>query len=317
MEKVKSAVFVKIETVYGTDPTPVEGTDAIECFGQPSFESVTEAKPNLIPISTFGELAPLIVGKAYKLSGIKVPLKGSGTAGTPPRIGPLLRAMGFSQTVDGIIKVTYALHSIFEGESVTLYFWYGGTKHILTGCVGTGKLALAAGEEMFLECDMTGIYGGAIADVTFPSPTFETTARQIWDNALFKFTPAAGSDLGLIISKFDFDLGAEFNPRPDPNGAYGINRYYISDRKPKVGLDPEKVALSTLNPYSLHEAQTAIAIETKPAGTAGNLVEITVGGVTLDAPKAGSRNNVATWELSGQCRPTIAAGNSEIAIVFK
>lgn len=317
MEKIKSAMFAKIETVYGTDSTPVEATDAIEVFDQPSFEMITDPKARTVPIATFGELAPLIVGKAYKLGGIKVPLKGSGAAGTPPRIGPLLRAMGFTQTVNGVISVTYAFHSIFEGESCTIYFWYGGTKHIMTGCVGSGKLSLQAGEVMFLECDFTGKYGGIISDVTFPAPTFETTIRQIWDSALFKFTPAGGSDLGLVVSKFDIDLGNEVNPRPDANGVSGIGRYYISDRKTKVSLDPEKVALSILNPYTLHELQTLIAIETKPTGTAGNLVEITVGGVSLDAPKAGNRNNIATWDLSGQCRPTIAAGNSEIAIVFK
>ena len=317
MEKIRSALFAKIESVYGTDPTPVAGTDAIEAFDQPTFEPVTEAKARTVPISTFGELAPLIIGKAYKLGGVKVPLKGSGTAGTPPRIGPLLRAMGFTQTVNGTTDVTYSLHSTLEGEGCTLYFWFGGTKHILTGCVGTGKLSLQAGEVMFLDCDFTGLYGGTISDVTFPSPTFETTIRQIWDTALFKFTPAAGSDLGLVISKLDIDLGNEVNPRPDANGASGIGRYYVSDRKTKVSLDPEKVALSTFNPYSLHEAQTLIAIETKPTGTAGNLVEITIGGVSLDAPKAGNRNNIATWDISGQCRPTIAAGNSEISIVFK
>ena len=317
MEKIKSALFAKIETVYGTDPIPIAATDAIEAYDQPSFELVTDPKARTVPISTFGELAPLILGKSYKLGGIKVPLKGSGTAGTAPRVAPLLRALGFAQTITAGISVAYALHSTLEGESCTLYFWFGGTKHILTGCVGSGKLSLQAGEVMFLECDFTGIYGGVISDITFPSPTFETTAQQIWDTALFKFTPAAGSDLGLVVSKFDIDLGNEVNSQPDANSISGIRRYFISDRKTKVSLDPEKVALSSLNPYTLHENQTLIAIETKPTGTAGNLVEILVGGVSLDAPKNGNRNNVATWDLSGQCRPTIAVGNNEISITFK
>ncbi|MFA5803668.1 MAG: phage tail tube protein [Melioribacteraceae bacterium] len=317
MEKIRSALFAKIETVYGTDPTPVAATDAIEAYDQPSFELVTDPKARTVPISTFGELAPLILGKSYKLGGIKVPLKGSGAAGTVPRIAPLLRALGFTQTITATVSVAYTVHSTLEGESCTLYFWFGGTRHILTGCVGSGKLSLQAAEVMFLECDFTGIYGGTISDVTFPSPTFESTVQQIWDSALFKFTPAAGSDLGLIVTKFDIDLGNEVNSRPDANGISGIGRYYISDRKTKVSLDPEKVALATFNPYTLHENQTLIAIETKPTGTAGNLVEILVGGVSLDAPKAGNRNNVAAWELGGQCRATVAAGNNEISITFK
>lgn len=320
MEIIKSAMFAKIESVYGTDPTPVEGNDSIEIYGRPTFELVTSPKERNVPMGHFGKIAPLIVGEAYKLSGISVPIKGSGTAGTAPRLDPLLRCLGLTRTIDTGVSVTYAVHSDFEGESCTIYFWYGGTKHILKGCVGNGKINLAAGEVMMLDLEITGIYGGTIADVTFPTPTFETTAREIWDAANFKCTvdpngtPAVKD---LIISKFEIDIGNQIAKRLDPNGALGINRYFIKDREVKVSLDPEKEDLSDFNPYTLYTAQTQIDFETKPAGTTGNKVEIFVNGVTLDVPKPGERENVATWDLSGQARPTIAAGDDEFSIVFK
>lgn len=320
MEIIKSAMFAKIENEYGTDPTPVEGSDAIEIYGRPSFELLTAPKERNVPMGHFGKLAPLIVGEAYKLSGISVPLKGSGTAGTVPRIAPLLRALGLTQTINAGVSVTYSVHSDFEGESCTIYFWFGGTRHILKGCVGTGKINLTAGEVMMLDLEITGIYGGTISDVTFPTPTFEATSREIWDAANFKCTVDPNGTpvvTDLVISKFEIDLGNQIAKRLDPNGALGINRYFIKDREVKVSLDPEKEALSNFNPYTLHTAQTQIDFETKPTGTAGNLVEIYVNGVTLDAPKAGERENVATWDISGQARPTIAAGNDEFSIVFK
>lgn len=316
MELIKSALFAKIESSYNSDPTPVAATDVLEIFGQPAFEPVTDLKEKTIPISTFGKLAPLVVGKMYKISGIKVPLKGSGSAGTVPRIGCLLRACGMTQTISAGVSVTYAVHSTLEGESVTLYFWLGGTKHIMTGCVGTWKLPLEANAEMMLEFELTGMYGGTIADVTFPTPTFETTERLIWRAANFK-TTVASSEVTLYISKFDLDLGNAISERPDPNGAYGLNRLYISNRESKISFDPEKEALATFNPYTLHTAQTLIDFETKPTGSAGNLVEIVAADYSLDAPKSGSRNNVLTWDLSLQARPTTAGGNNEVSIVFK
>lgn len=320
MEIVKSAMFAKIEAQYGTDPTPVEGSDAIEIYGRPTFELLTSQKERNVPMGHFGKIAPLIVGEAYKLSGISVPLKGSGAAGTAPRIDPLLRCLGLEKTTSAGVSVSYAVHSDFAGESCTIYFWFGGTRHILKGCVGTGKLNLTAGEVMMLDIEITGVYGGTISDVTFPSPTFEATTREVWDAANFKCTvdpngtPAV---VALVISKFEIDLGNQITKRLDPNGAYGINRYFIKDREVKITLDPEKEELSTFNPYTLHINQTQINFETKPAGTAGNKVEILVNGVTLEAPKLGERENIAAWDLSGQARPTIALGDNEFSVVFK
>lgn len=316
MLQVMSALFAKIESVYGTDPTPVAATDSLECYDKPSFDLVTAAKPRTVSIATFGELAPLIVGEAYKLSGVKLPLKGSGAAGTPPRIGCILRGMGFAQTISAGVSVAYALHSSFNTESFACYFWHNNKKHIMTGCVATGKISLVAGEKMFLEPEITGMYGGVIADVNFPAPTFETTPDLIWQNANFKQT-IASVDSTPVISKLDIDLGAAVSKRTDPNGVYGINRYFVNDRKTKFSWDPEQDTLTNFNPYTLHQAQTAIALESKPTGISGNKIEIVSTGITLDAPKSGDRNNIATWDLSGMARPTVAAGNAELTLTFK
>ena len=317
MEKVRSALFAKIEAELGTDPTPVEGTDAIECYGEPQFELVTSIKPRNVPISTFGELAPLVNGDMYKISGISVPNKGSGSAGTAPRIDPLLRGLGLSKTVNAGVSVVYTPHSSFTTETFTAYIWKGGTRHILTGCiVSSAKESLQAGEPRMLDLEIIGFYGGTISDVAFPAPTFESTSRLIWQAANFKAV-ISSVDVALVVSKFEWDLGIESAKRMDPNGTYGYSRHYIKDRKTKVSLDPEKEALTTFNPYTLHTAQTLIDFETKPTGSAGNTIELLVNDITLDAPKGGNRENVETWDLTGQYRPTVAAGNTEISLTYK
>lgn len=314
--KVRHTVFLKIESQLNTDPTPAAADDALELHDTPSFEMVTQAKSRPIPLGHFGESAPLIIGEAYKLSGLKIPFKASGTAGTAPRCGVPLRIAGFTQTISAGVSVTYTPHSSYDTETATAYFWDNGKRHKLLGCVASAfKIPLQAGELNYIEMDIIGIYGGAIEDVTFPSPTFESSALQVWQNANFKINP--GTEYTPTVSKYEIDLGLETKKRQDPNGPYGISRYYISQRKTKYTFDPEQDTLANLNPYTLHQAQTEIAIETKPTYTAGHLIELTSAKVTLDAPKAGERDGIATWDLTGQYRPSMATGNTDLIIVFK
>lgn len=318
MELIRSVAFAKIESVYNTDPTPLAATDAIEMHDKQTFDLVTKAiqRPKLL--STFGEQAPLIIGEAYKLSGCKIPFKASGVAGTAPRIGVFLRGAGFAQTIDTGVSVTYALHSSYTTESFTIYFWYGGKKHIMTGCVcASAKLDWTAGEIKYLDCDVIGMYGGTISDTAFPTPTFESTPPEIWQNAAFALSIGGSPFSDIAISKMSIDLGIEAVPRKDPNGVYGVAQYMVKDRKTKISIDPFQLALSAFNPYTLHTAQTPIALETKPTAAAGSKMELTIQGLTLDSPKTGEREGIMTWELSGQCRPTQAAGNNELTIVFK
>ena len=318
MELIRSVAFAKIESVYNTDPTPVASTDAIEMHDKQTFELATKALQRNNLLGSFGEQAPLIIGEAYKLSGCKIPFKASGAAGTAPRIGVFLRGMGFTQTIDAGVSVTYALHSSKATESFTLYWWMGGKKHIMTGCVcASAKLPLVAGQTMYLECDVIGMYGGTIADVAFPTPTFESTVPVIWEKGNFVLSIGGNPVSDIVIAKLDIDMGLVTVPRPDPNGDYGVKQYMVSDRKVKISIDPEQLALSAFNPYTLHTAQTPIALETKPTASAGFKMEFSIAGLTLDSPKAGEREGMLTWDLTGQCRPTQALGNNELGIVFK
>ena len=313
MELPYSLMLAKIEEEYGVEETPSESTDVITVHGDIKFEMVTKAAERNIPMAHMGQLAPLIIGEAYKISGLKIPIKTSGAAGTAPRIGRLLRAAGCTEVISAGVSTTYTPHSSLLTESLTLNIWVGVTQHKMLGCiVSSFKLPLVAGERMEADVELIGLYGGAIADSTYPTPTHAGT-EAVWNSANFKFN----SITDLVVSKLDIDFGIEHAMRKDANAATGINRYYVKNRIPKVSFDPEKVELSTLNPFTLHTAQTECDLETKPTAGAGHLIEIVVNNITLDAPAYGDRENVRTWELSGTARPAIATGNTEFSIVFK
>lgn len=314
MEIVKSIMLAKLETVRNTDVTPAVASDEFIVHGQLSFDHVTNPLPRPVPLPYFGELPPLVVGQAYKLNA-KVEVTPSGAAGTPWRIGRFYRAAGCTETISAGVSVTYTPHSTLLGETLTIYPWFGGTRHIMLGCVCNIKMPLVAGEMILHDIEITGLYGGAVADVTFPTPTFESLPPVIWTAANFKFN----SVTTLVCSKLDFDFGNEITPRKSANASLtpGISDYYVSNRKPKVSFDIEKEDLSTLNPWTLHNAQTTCNLETKPTGDTGKKIELLINNITLDAPKYGEDTNKMIWPLSGQPRVSLTTGNSEFSIIHK
>jgi hypothetical protein len=96
---VRNAVLLaEVESVEGTDPTPLPGTDAIlieqpfRITFNPNIIDTTEVNPSLDPFD------PIVGGMSAQIE-FDVYLKGKGTAGQAPEWGTLLRACGFAQTL--------------------------------------------------------------------------------------------------------------------------------------------------------------------------------------------------------------------------
>lgn len=84
----KSLITAKIESVYGTDPTPAAATEALIVKGEPAFEVLGSSRSREVAMPTFGRLKGVNVGDGLKIA-FTTELKHSGTAATPSRYGPL------------------------------------------------------------------------------------------------------------------------------------------------------------------------------------------------------------------------------------
>lgn len=308
----KHIILAKLETEYGTDPTPTEAANALVTAGEPTFEVINEPVQRAIPLAYFGKIAPISVGTGLKLN-FSTELKGSGTAGTAPREGCLFRACNMTEALVAVTSAAYTPNSNFEGESVTLWFWADGNLHKISGCTGTFKMAFKTRDIMKVDWEFTGIYASThITNVAFPSPTYATVSPLIFKGAGFSYNSVAT----LVITELMLDIGNVVGRRDSANAASGIARYFVNDRDSKGSMNPETVALSTLNPWTLFNAITQANIAASVSGGAGNIVTLAVTGVTLDAPKYGSRENILAWDLSFGINPTLAAGNNAIVITF-
>jgi len=311
----RALILAKVETTYGVDAAPVVGSDAI-ITTKPEFTIEGGARERDVVLPYYGKLPPINVGEGLKIT-FSVEVRGSGTAGTAPRIGALLRACNFTQTVTPGSQVDYDPNSAQDGESITIYFYLDGVLHKLMGCVGTFKIVAKANDPAKFEFEFTGLYAGTHpSTVAFPSPTYEapTLVPPIFRSAAFNLWGIG--ETNAIIENFSVDIGNEIKRRADANVASGIRRYFIGNRIIKGECDPEVIALGTYNPWTLWDATTAGVITATIGNTAGNRVVVSMPNVVKDIPAYGDRESVAIYTIPFTAHPTLTAGNNEIKLRF-
>lgn len=138
----RSAVLVKPEVVYGTAETVFAATDAILLAAPPQFVIEPDNVARNLALPWMGNSEELPATRRAKLN-FKVEMVGSGTAGTSPAWGKLLRGCGFAETIVAANRVEYALvNSAFEGLSFR--FYRDGVRYLARGGRGTVKLDLSA-----------------------------------------------------------------------------------------------------------------------------------------------------------------------------
>lgn len=314
MRESKAIILAKIETTYGTDAAPAAASDAIQCSA-PSFEIIGGRRERSSLLPYHGKLAPINVGEGIKLA-FSVELRGAGVApSTPPRIGRLLRACSFTETISASPAFTeYTPNSAENCESVSIYFYRDGILHKALGCVGTFKLGAKANEPAKLDFEFTGLYAGTHAsDTAFPAPTFGDAALPpIFRNAAFSL-----HGYSAVIEALNVDVGNKIGKRPSANAASGVVRYFVSDREVKGDCDPEAVALATFNPWSLWDASTAGALSATIGSAVENKCIVSLPSIVPESSKYAGREGVLAYAYAFTAHPTLTAGNNELSLKFQ
>jgi hypothetical protein len=163
-----TAILAAIEANYGVDAVPTGGANAILVSNQAITPLNAQNVDRALIRPYFGGSEQL-VGTRFKEVSFDVEFVGSGTAGTAPAWGPLLRACGMAQTITASTRVDY-LPITNSQEAVTIYYFDDGVRHVLLGARGTFSLNLKVGEIPRFSFRFQGIDGGDTA-VANPSVT--------------------------------------------------------------------------------------------------------------------------------------------------
>jgi hypothetical protein len=311
LEKLK-VLLAKEESVYGSDPTPTVASNSIEAMNI-KLKYRGDVLERDIQRETLSPVAPVIGQRSVEIS-FSVELKGSGSAGTAPRLGDLLEACGFNETVSAGSSVIYTPASSTM-KSITIYQYDladagSCVLHKITGCRGTAKMTLEAGKLAMIDFTFQGLYN-APTDVANPgTPTFESSIPAIVQSSQFTLNDVTS----LVAQKIDLDFANSVQQSDDINSAGGIKSFNIVGRKPTGAFNPEAVVVATYDFWTDWLAATQRAMSAIVGSEAGNTITVSAPKVTIDNIDNEERNGVVIRNIPFRC--SLNSGNDELQIKF-
>lgn len=313
----KTAILAKIESTYGTDPTPTGAANAILISNQ-SIVPLNAQNVDRAVVREYLGGSEQLVGITYKSAAFDVELAGSGAAGTAPAYGPLLRACGLAETISAGNRVEYDPISA-SFESVTLYYYDDGVLHKLLGCRGSFKLGLGVGNRPTISFNFIGIDGG---ETEAANPTQTLTA---WITPKVITNPnTADLTLGCTITTgtlsggtaypskgIEIDSGIAVNHNP----LLGGETVELSDRNVTGKISLDLTAAQEVTLMATVRANTTQSLGLTHGTAAGGIIVVYSPAVQLINPAPEDSNGIRMTGFDTRHIPS--SGNDELKIVVR
>lgn len=306
-------ILAKIESTYGTDPTP-DGTNAIALAGLVQANPAEQARQVERPVirgGSIGKGSPIFGGSLFGIT-IEVELKGSGDdVDTPPEFGVLLRACGFQETINAGVSVVYAPRSTGH-ESCTIWYYQDGVRYRITGCRGNVSFSGTVGEVMKATFTMIGRKtAGDPTDTSQPTPTLDAAVPPVFmaNNFLSigAFNPA--------FTEWSLDMQNAVNAGGNANAPDGFGVVRITERNPGGEINPEMTLVATQNWIDDWERGNTKALALQLGTAGGNRFEFDVPVMRYIEPSFDDRDGTRSIGISYKADET-GSLNDEVTITF-
>ncbi len=303
----REAILAKIETTYGVDAVPVPATDAMLVENLSWSNEGLRMNERPAVRASFGKLKQVYGGKLRSIT-FDVEIKGSGTAGTPPEFGPLLRACAFGESIVAVTSVTYAPVSNAV-ESITLYYYQDGIFYKMLGARGNVSANLEVGAVGKLSFTFTGHVIEPV-DEALVTPTYNATVPTPFINAPFSIGGYAAQINALAIDAANV---LAFPPSPGASDGYG--EIQVTGRDTQGSYDPEARLVSVDDPHTALNDGSELVLDTGLIGaTAGNRYQLSAQRVSYRDTGPGDRDGIRTYEIPFGCAETTT--DDDIALQF-
>lgn len=305
MLEQRTQLAAKIESVEGAAETLLAANAVLHAGGKFNPDIAMHQRP-----MRSSSLSPFPAVPGARFAGIEfdIELKGSGTAGTPPEFGLLLKACGFQETIVAATSVTYdpASSSV---SSLTMALYEDGIANKIWGARGDVKLTLNQGEPGQLHFTFMGADFSVTDASLLSGVSYQTTKPPAFLNAQMTIDSYAA-----LVGKIEFSMGNKVTLRPDANQSSGNKSALISSRLPVMSLDPEKILVAAYDFYGKLRSGNEAAFTAQIGATAGNICTTTAPKVQYtkidEAARDGLRN------LGIDCQLNRSSGDDELSLAF-
>lgn len=301
-------ILAKLETTYGTDSSPTGASNAILVRNLDIQPLVADTVNRDLVRPYMGQADQLLAQTRVEVT-FEVELAGSGTAGTAPAYGPLLRSCGLAETVVASTSVTYApISSSFE--STTIHYHQDGIRHKLTGCRGSFELSGEVGGIPVISFSMTGIYN-APTDETLPTPTYANQATPL----IFKEgNTSSFSAFGYAgcLQSYSFNIANDVIYRE----LVGCSKeVLITNRAPSGNVVIEAPTIAAKDFFAVATGTSTGSITWQHGSTGGNIVTMTTAQSDLGNLTYSDQDGIQMLNMPFIAVPT-SSGNDELSLAY-
>jgi hypothetical protein len=313
-------VLAKLETTEGQDAQPA-AADFIATQNvsvNPQGENLEKDEYAL----TLSKSAN-ITGKKWTDISFDMDFKGSGTVGTAPALGKLLKACAMKETINkeedvpvsvsykpssqNIPSLTFYVYRIDDNQNVVL--------QKITGARGTFNFGGEAGQFAKISFSFSGQAkadsAGSFSDIQSVVDSEADINPLIVENAAFDF-----GDAGCLYTKsITFDIGNSVTQRESVCANGGLLSFVITDRNPTGQFKPELQTISTINFQQIWYQNHLKLLTLELGSVAGNKAGITVPKAQVQGSPFSDSNGVVTQDISYKMVKD-STGDDEIEITF-
>jgi hypothetical protein len=316
----KTLIAMKVESTYATDVFAGTYTtaDVIPAYNIQPDTNLEEIQ-NLMASGDIGRL-PSVIGIENGRVSFTTWLRGTGVAyssSIKPEVDRALRGcalIGTGSFGAGTESWTYQPGT---PESYTIYVVnVNGRTLKLVGCFGSCQIAQRAGGQVIGTFTFQGKIGG-VSDVTYVAATVSGTPQYPTTKAN-PFNIGAGP-YAPRIANIGLDLGNALTGVPTVGDGTGLAGFFISDRNPRVQIDPEIDTVANFDWLTAYRNGTLNKLTWAAGATQYNRVKFNV------APAAAARAQIVNNGFGTRDQmvsapttflATINAGSDDLSIVF-
>lgn len=318
--KIRWGMLINAEGSYGAGGTLVAATHGIRVHEdpEPSVEYEYDGRRVGKAPGTAGMVANVAPSSRFSKFAAQHEIHGGGAAysgSVLPSCHQLLRACGMEATLVASTSYTYAPSSENTGYgSAAVEVYRRGQQYTLNGVYGEGfTIAGEAGKIAMMTAPLSGRLPAIPADVALPAITYPTVLPP----KALAMACAINSVAQARVRSFSLELTRGLTPRmmdvsTGVHGGFTPN----AEREFKLSLVVEAVALATLNPFTLRDAQTLIPVTVGVGATAFNRFTIAAAQAQIEDVTESAEGPIATWELTLACKCSSPVLNDEVSILF-
>lgn len=297
---VEKLLLAKIESTYGTDPTP-DNTNGIMTSGLEVARYDGDTVSRELDKNMIGNQEQVNTNPHVNAS-FGVELASSGTAGTAPAFGPLLRACGFDETIVAVTSVAYQLPTaqadLQAADSVTLWDYRGDTAMVQKSNGVRGSLALEMGRGALPMMKFSNMLGSYNTPITGSLPTISSWSNfrdplAFTNDNVATFTVDSYS---ACVESFNIDFACEVVRRNLP----GCSSTLITDYNPTgqvVIKAPTVAAKDFYTALESHSGTSLIPIAITIGSVSGDIVQFSATSAQITNISEGESDGMMTFTL--------------------